>query len=148
MDLDERPAPKLPAPPREYGPESLFASFAALTQDNVPMPSTTLGGYGGLGSPVRPRVLIDNSGSVDLTFPEIDLRPQHRAQLDVVQLALDSSDAGRELQATWYATATNAPGLPEGTLALRVESEPVPIAELIAKPKPTADAGAEADEAE
>lgn len=78
------------------------------------------------GAVVPPRLrsgpVIDNGGSVRVTFPPVDLRPGDTVSLDPVHLVVPGA-AASAIAGTWTATATNADGRASGSLAC-VVAEP------------------------
>ena len=70
--------------------------------------------------PLQPRARIDNSNSVDITYPEFDLRPRYVVRLETVQLVIPATEVGVAIHATWYATSTSRSGVSEGDFELKV----------------------------
>jgi hypothetical protein len=67
--------------------------------------------------PRGPRFNIRDTGSVDIDFEQVDLRPRERLQLPSVPLLVDASE-GTVLQCNWTATASNTRGQHTGTFTL------------------------------
>jgi hypothetical protein len=116
---------ELPAKPRRFGTvASGLGQFRFPTGLGIP----DLGAYDLGTGPI-----IDNSGSVTITFPVVDLRPMGTADLDDVDLLIPA-DGATSLTATWTATSSGADGVAEGTLELPIHPEPVNIGDLLPPP--------------
>jgi len=81
----------------------------------------------------QPRPIINNGGSVTITFPAVDLRPKGTAALDEVDLLIPA-DAASERRATWRATSSDADGVAEGALEIPVHPEPVNMRDILPPP--------------
>jgi hypothetical protein len=119
VDPDELPdLPDAPARPRAFGSRKP-TGFGLGFGSELFMPS-----------PVVPRFrsgpVIDNGGSVRVTFPPVDLRPGDTVRLDPVHLVVPA-EAGSALAGTWTATATNADGRASGELAVDVAETTVDV---------------------
>jgi hypothetical protein len=116
---------ELPAKPRRFGTVAGLGEFRFPTGLGIP----DLGSTYDFGTGPT----IDNSGSVTITFPVVDLRPLRTADLDEVDL-LVPADGATSLTATWTATSSGADGVAEGTLELPIHPEPVNIGDLLPPP--------------
>lgn len=76
----------------------------------------------------RPRPDIVNGGSVDITFPPIDLRPHAQEDLQEVVLVAGSGVMAA-VTCTWLATAVNINGRAEGEFTLPLASGRVDLGE-------------------
>ena len=81
-------------------------------------------GYSGLSAdiPTR-RGHVDNGGSSTIRFAPVDVRPSHRHRLEDVYVVVPEDMAGLEVEATWFATATDTSGTAEGELMVAVAEE-------------------------
>ena len=101
--------PKLPTPPRKWGSASGLGRYMpALTT----MPTLDIWG---------PH--IDNSGSTNIEFQDVDLRPHGRVKLDPIHVLCDAKLAGATLTAKWTATSSSASGVAHGEFSIKVSSE-------------------------
>ena len=66
---------------------------------------------------------IDNSGSTSIEFPDVDIRPGGRVDLDPIHLVCDVKLAGTLLTAKWTATSSSASGIARGEFPVKVSSE-------------------------
>ena len=106
----EEAQPEVPSPPRKWGVGPGF---------HLPIYSAT------------PRIPkqdfwgphIDNSGSINIEFPDFDLRPGGRVNLDPIYLVCDAGLAGKPLTAKWRATSSSASGIAGGEFPVKVLSE-------------------------
>ncbi len=119
--LDE----SLPRRPRPFGTPTP-SPFASL-QVNVPTLPLPLG-----GTPTRPapRPVIDNSASVAITWPLFGLRPDGTKRLEPMVL-VDLGSPGETLTLAWSATASDATGVPCGTLPLVVADRALQPLDLV-----------------
>lgn len=69
---------------------------------------------------------IVNGGSVDLTFPPIDLRPGRTVDLDALTLVA-GPDVGSQIDCAWDATATDADGTAKGRFVVALGNSPVDL---------------------
>ena len=91
--------PDMPTPPHKWGANrSIFPSISMPTLTTIPK----LDIWG-------PH--IDNSGSTSIEFPDVDLRPGQRVELDPIHLVCDAKLAGATLTANWTATSSSASGI-------------------------------------
>ena len=101
--------PNMPKPPRKWRTETGMGLYLP-DAPKMPMPDI-FGPY------------IDNSGSANIRFDDVDLRPNERVKLDPIHLVCDASLAGATLTAKWTATSSNARGVSEGQILIEVATE-------------------------
>ena len=118
IDPDEKPDPaKMPARPRIFGTPRPFVdpterlALAYRPTLKVPTPKSL------------PRVVIDNEGTVSLTYRAIDLRPHETRSMPLTYLFVGEA-AGTDLTVSWRATATNSDGVVSGEFPVNV---PAPV---------------------
>ena len=91
-------------------------------------------GYSGLSADIpKRRGHVDNGGSSTIRLAPVDVRPSHRHRLEDVYVVVPESMAGLELEATWFATATDTSGMAKGELMAAVAEEVETPADLMAK---------------
>jgi hypothetical protein len=115
---DAERASRFPGAPRPWGDPSHLA---------FDIPSSP-----GLTVPRQPRGWIDNSGSTQIRFDAIDVRPHHNHRLPTVFLALLGPPFPRELVGRWYATSTSVDGFDSGEVMVPVDQTPLRAEELLA----------------
>lgn len=124
MDLDDLDRDTfLPAPPQAFGQPRDWGPILP-TQLLAPL------------NPPNPRIgpQIDNSRSVHVRFPVVDLRPRDRIPLDPLFVVARETLVGEPITVEWSATATNADGLARGSLsAVVADSAHDPIS-LLSEP--------------
>ncbi len=115
----EEDMPEMPRPPRKWGsaPEFHLPGINAASRLDM------LDLWG-------PQ--IDNSGSVRIEFPDDDLRPGARVELDPIHLVCDANLAGETLTGNWTATSSSARGVVRGEFPIQVSSS---VASLNLDPK-------------
>lgn len=115
-----------PSPPRLWGPRP---SALAASLD----PSRYLMNFPSVPSlhprSLRPRPIIDNGGSVSITFPPMDLRPHGRITLDPVVLLI-AEPPGTMINASWSVTSTGADGEARGEVQLPVATRAKSLRDL------------------
>jgi hypothetical protein len=115
--------PDLPARPRLFGTRRQLTGLSGVDLRHLTPVVPSMGAW-------SPRVEIDNSGSVKLTYPPVDLRPhQTDDEIDVVHL-LVHEPAGSVITGSWSATATNSDGMVSGELLLEV-ADPIDASRLL-----------------
>ena len=99
--------PEMPTPPREWrsGPWINMPSIQSMPTVDIWGPH------------------IDNSGSSSIEFPDVDIRPGERVELDPIHLVCDAKLAGETLTAKWKATSSSASGVARGEFPIKVSSE-------------------------
>lgn len=114
--------PKMPQPPRQYGPTRRPGLYDGLLSGNVyaPVPSFATS-FRDVDLTPRPR--IRNGGSADVSYPALDIRPRAVEPLDPVDVIAGVRDAGTTVTARWKATSTSASGQKEGIFLIEVLSE-------------------------
>jgi hypothetical protein len=121
------------------GPVAAFFSAAHASRGHDLAQPPRVRSYDALASlhapspPVQarsPTGYIDNSGSTQISFPEVDVRPHMWHRLDTVYLIADAELVGQELAGAWYATATNASGLARGKFSVRIDQTTTSLPEL------------------
>ena len=101
--------PEMPRPPRKWGsaPELNLPGMNMVSRLDMP----------DLWGPS-----IDNSGSARIEFPDDDLRPNARVELDPIHLVCDAGLAGEVLTGNWTATSSTASGVVRGEFPIQVPS--------------------------
>jgi hypothetical protein len=121
-DIDEVRG-NIPQRPRAFGtrkPRNLGFGYGSV------MPSFPYS-----SGPIRLGPRIDNSGSMRVTFPPVDLRPGEWLLLDPIHISTISAP-GEVLRGTWEATATNADGRATGDLVLTVAESALDVDAVLA----------------
>ena len=115
----EEVMPEIPRLPRKWGsaPEFHLPRFH-LPGINAAAGLDTMDLWG-------PR--IDNSGSARIEFPDDDLRPGARVELDPIHLVCDANLAGETLTGNWTATYSSARGVVRGEFPIQVSSSVVSL---------------------
>ncbi len=72
---------------------------------------------------------VENTGSVTITFDDLDLRPEDQVSFDSVPLLVKAS-AGTVLSCSWTATARNVTGRLRGTFELTVAESTLDLSDL------------------
>ncbi|MCA1693520.1 MAG: hypothetical protein LC749_01635 [Actinobacteria bacterium] len=86
-----------------------------------------------LSRPSRPRPIVTDGGSVDIKYPQVDLRAETPHQLDGVAVLIDPG-LGPRLGGEWTATSTVASGVARGTVEVAV-GEALTLDELLSLPR-------------
>jgi hypothetical protein len=117
--LPKRERASIPPRPREFGPR------AATDFGYVPRAPdlSWLSLRPHLPRPPEPRIRIESNDFVKVTFPGVGLRPTGAVRLPVLFVVV-RQDLGSTLKIGWEATADNANGRAEGTIALYVRPSP------------------------
>ncbi len=76
-----------------------------------------------------PSYRVRNSGSVDIDYTDIDLRPEERLELDPIELLVKVPES-TVLQCDWSATAGNVNRRLTGRFALQVVASSVDLSSL------------------
>lgn len=104
--------PKMPTPPRKWGSTPSISPLAPLPTTFTTLPRLDFWG---------PH--IDNSGSTNIEFRDVDLRPGRSVELDPIHLVCDAKLAGATLTANWTATSSSVSGTARGEFLINVSSE-------------------------
>jgi hypothetical protein len=122
-------SPGLPSSPRPYGPR-VVTYGSLLGRLGAPMPDLL-----NVKTPTMPDVIrrgrIRRTNSIEVEFLTFDLRPGQTERLEELHLVIPSADAGKVLDVTWQATATNAPGVSSGSFGIQVSPDIALPAELL-----------------
>jgi hypothetical protein len=112
----------LPEPPRAWGTPSGLAHLAAVSPILTRMPRFRDDLY----------VDIDNSNArSQIRFPNVDLRPGKSEALSSVSIFVPWSRRGEVLTARWTATSEGVNGIASGSLEISIDSEPIPVWDLL-----------------
>jgi hypothetical protein len=118
-------ADDFPKRPRKWGPrrKDRFGSISPPLRLHPRQPSR-----GKQGS-------IDNSASARIRFEPVHLRPQHKAPLRTIHLAVTVPPFVTEVVGKWTATSTSVSGTAEGTFRFELEA-PIGAVDLLLRPEP------------
>ncbi|WP_339121050.1 AlbA family DNA-binding domain-containing protein [Pseudonocardia sp. D17] len=124
---NELPMPRRPAP--------LGTRKVSSWRTGIPVPSyldlpvTTQPPYAPRALRRGPSYRVRNSGSVDIDYTDIDLRPEECLELDPIELLVKVPE-GTVLQCDWSATAGNVNRRLTGRFALQVVSSSMDLSSL------------------
>lgn len=124
---DESPMPRRPAPLGTRKPSFLRTAAVLPSYLNVPYPSHPT--YVPPAIERGPSYRVRNSGSVDIDYTDIDLRPEERLELNPVELLVKVPD-GTVLHCDWSATAGNVNRRLAGRFELQVVTSSVDLNSL------------------
>lgn len=117
-----------PSAPRPWGPRRI----SKFLNQEVLMRSASAYNPGPPSLHFTPKPIIENGGSVHITFPEVHLRPRATGEvLDDENVLVVSPTCPGPIRCTWTATATNLSGVAEGEFTLPVEGSPIDIGGLL-----------------
>ncbi|MTD54070.1 hypothetical protein [Amycolatopsis pithecellobii] len=119
VQTDDAGIRKLPAQPRTWGPQALAESLLWRDPSNVvQMPYFPPVANDGNGS-----VSFTNGGSVDLTLPLRELRPEGTFESSNGLVLVVDDPTLKRIEATWRATARGHHDVYEGALSVAVDRE-------------------------
>jgi hypothetical protein len=107
--------PGFPERPRRLGTPTPGFDYSGVLAPRPAMHPT----YNFPTPSLGPGFTVENTGSVTITFDDLDLRPEDQVSFDSVPL-LVKAPAGTVLSCSWTATARNVTGRLRGTFELTV----------------------------
>ena len=137
INIAQRERPSFPPPPKPLGTPAVTENntLAWATRRNILQTPTIAGFARGPGIPpgylnTQPGYRVRDSGSVDIEYDEFELRPGDRRTMEPVPLHV-REEAGFNLTATWYATASHVRGRLTGEFTLAVTGSSLDMAILL-----------------